>query len=258
MGGYDQSLLLGRAAVGSSGFQFIAVSRPGYLATPLASGKSPEQQADLIAAVLDAFDIPQAAVIAVSGGGQCALQFAIRHPDRCLALVMVSACSEPLDVRLPFGFHIMKWTARFPLLVDMLRRKAAANPASSARRSITDPALRERTVSDPEAGPLMLALQLSTMNRMAQRLPGTENDILQSRLPFAYPLEQVSVPTLVVHGTADHAVPFAQATSLAKRVPRAEILTIDGGEHVALFTHLHEIRTRILQFLGFLMPPVAE
>ena len=47
MGGCDQSLLLGRSALGNSGFRFIAVSRPGYLGTPLASGKAPEHQADL-------------------------------------------------------------------------------------------------------------------------------------------------------------------------------------------------------------------
>ncbi len=87
------------------------------------------------------------------------------------------------------------------------------------------------------------------MGRMAQRLPGTQNDIVQSRQAFSYPLERIPVPVLVVHGIADQAVPFAQAKGLADRVPGAELLTIEGGEHVSLFTHLHEIRTRIRQFL---------
>lgn len=254
MGGCDQGLLLGRSALGNSGFRLIAVSRPGYLGTPPASGKAPEQQADLCAALLDVLDVPQATVIAISGGGQCALQFVLRHPDRCCALIMISACSAPIKVHLPLRFYLMKWMAKFPWLVAAMRKKAAANPSEAARRSIADPALRERTLLDSEAGPLMLALQLSTMDRMAQRMPGTENDILQSRLPFDYPLEEVRVPTLVVHGTADQIVPFAQSRSLASRVPNPELFIIEGGEHVSLFTHLHEIRTRIRQFLNLHVP----
>jgi pimeloyl-ACP methyl ester carboxylesterase len=250
MGGYDQGLLLARAAAGGAGFQCVAVSRPGYLGTPLALGETPEQQADLCAGVLDALGIARAAAIAISGGGQCALQFALRHQERCWGLVMVSACSAPLTVRLPFQFQLLKLMAHFPPLVAAMRRKAARHPERAAARSIPDPELRERTLRDPEAGPLMFALQSSTMDQMAQRLPGTHNDITQSRLPFDYPLECVAVPVLVVHGTADPAVPFAQARSLAARVPRAELLALEGGGHAALFTHLQEIRTRVAQFLN--------
>jgi pimeloyl-ACP methyl ester carboxylesterase len=256
MGGYDQSLLLGRAALGSSEFQLIAVSRPGYLGTFLGLGKTPEEQADLCATLLDALEVPAAAVIAISGGGQCALQFALRHPERCWALVMVSACSAPIDVKLPLRFYLMKWMARIPWLVAAMRKKAAANPAEVARRSIADAALLKRTLDDPEAGPLLLALQLSTLDRMAQRLPGTENDIRQSRMPFDYPLERISAPTLVVHGAADEAVPFAQAQSLARRVPFVEALFVEGGEHVSLFTHLHEVRSRVAPFLSLHAPSV--
>ena len=250
MGGYDQSLLLARSAVGAAPFRCIAVSRPGYLGTPLSLGKTPEEQADLCAAALEALGVRRAAVVAVSGGGQCALQFALRHADRCWGLVMVSACSAPITVRLPLQFHVMKLMARIPPLVAMLRRNAVRDPEKAARRSIPDPALRARTLNDPEAGPLMTALQLSTMDQMARRLPGTENDITQSRLPFAYPLERITTPALVIHGTADSVAPFAAAQALAARLPRAELLAIEKGEHVSLFTHLAEIRARVTQFLG--------
>lgn len=251
MGGYDQGLLLGRTVVGAAGFEFIAISRPGYLRTPLALGAEPEAQADLCAAVLDALAIRQAAVIAISGGGQCALQFALRHPGRCRALVMVSACSAPLAVRVPFQFHLMTLTARFPPLVAGMRRKAAKNPERAARRSIPDAPLRARTLDDPEAGPLLVALQSSAMERMVERLPGTRNDIAQSRAPFSYGLEQIQTSTLIVHGSADAAVPFAQAESLAAKLPRGELLAIPGGGHVSIFTHRATIQPRVHRFLEF-------
>jgi pimeloyl-ACP methyl ester carboxylesterase len=250
MGGYDQGLLLARAAVGTPDFRFIAISRPGYLGTPLDAGRTPEQQADLCAAVLDALGIPQAAVMAVSGGGQCALQFALRHPQRCWGLVMISACSAPLHVPLPFRFHIIRMLAQFPPFVAAMRRKAAADPDRTASRSIPDPALRARTLSDPDAGRLLMELQLSTMDRMAQRLPGALNDIRQSRLPFAYPIEKIEAPALVVHGTADKLVPCSDSEALASRLPAAELLTVRDGEHVCLFTHLQEVRSRVARFLN--------
>jgi pimeloyl-ACP methyl ester carboxylesterase len=250
MGGYDQGLLLGRTVLGTPGYQFVALSRPGYLGTPLSSGPAPEQQADLCAAALGALAVHHASVIAISGGGQCALQFALRHPDRCTAIVMISACSARIPGRPPLRFHLLKLAAHFPPLMNVMRRKAAANPEAAARRSITDPELRARTLADPESGPLLRELQLGITDRMAARLPGTQNDIAQSRSPFHYPVERITAPTLVVHGTDDEAAPFAHAESLAARIPNAELLAIKGGRHVSIFTHRGLIHPRVRSFMG--------
>jgi pimeloyl-ACP methyl ester carboxylesterase len=250
MGGWDQGVLLARS-VGAQGFRWIAPSRPGYLGTPLSGGRTPEAQADLHAALLDALGVDAAAVVAVSGGGPSALAFALRHPRRCRALVLVSACcTGNIPVRLPLAWYVMKLAARVPPLVAAMRRKAEGDPAASARRSIPDAAVRERTMRDPEAWALMRALQLSTLDRMALRLPGTEVDIATSRSDLGFELERISAPVLAVHGTADRAAPFAQAEAVRARVPGAELLAIEGGEHVALFTHLAEIRARVGPFLG--------
>ncbi len=250
MGGYDQGLLLARTVVGVSGFRFVAISRPGYLGTPLSIGPSPSEQADLCTAVLDALAIQHTGVIAISGGGQCALQFALRYPDRCSALVMISACSAQLHVRIPLRFHMMKLVARVPTLLERMRRKALADPEAAASRSIPDPDLRARTLADPDAGPLFAALQRSVTEDMAGRLPGTANDIRQSRLPFRYEYERIAAPTLVVHGTADEAAPYVHAQALASRVPGASLITIEGGRHVSIFTHRGRIQPVVSAFLS--------
>ena len=81
MGGYDQGLILART-IGAPEYRHVAVSRAGYLGTALTAGRNPEEQADLCADLLDALGIDRTAVLAVSGGGPCALQFALRHRDR--------------------------------------------------------------------------------------------------------------------------------------------------------------------------------
>jgi pimeloyl-ACP methyl ester carboxylesterase len=248
MGGWDQGLILGQAAVGA-GYEFIAVSRPGYLGTPLRLGSAPTQQADLCGALLDALQIRSAAAIAVSGGGQCALQFALRRPELCRALVMISACSAPIPGKTPLRFRLMLLAAGIPAVAEKMRRKAAENPEAMAARSIPDAELRARTLEDAEAGPLFRANLAITMSRIPERVSGTRNDIAQARVSFAYPVGEIQAPALIVHGTEDEAAPYAHAESLAAKLPASELLTIPGGRHVSLFTHRGPIQERVARFL---------
>jgi len=249
MGGYDQSALLART-IGQAGYRFLCVSRPGYLGTPLSSGRTAAEQADLCAALLDELGVAQAAVMAVSGGGPCAIEFALRHPTRCWGVVLVSTCSGKIAGGVPFAFQIIKLLGRWPAFGGMMRRRAEKDPERAARRSIQDPVVRSRTLEHPVAGRLLGELTGSTLDRMHLRLVGTENDIRVSRTT-EYPLEQISVPVLVVHGTADRVVPFIpHAPSFVQRVPGAQLLAVEGGEHVTIFTHRDEVRERVARFLA--------
>jgi pimeloyl-ACP methyl ester carboxylesterase len=252
MGGFDQSLLLAQSAIAVPGFRILAVSRPGYLGTPLGSGRSPEQQADLCAALLDALGIARAAVIAVSAGGPCALQFALRHAGRCWAMVTVSACTGHLDTPrlVSRSLAIMRVAVRVPFMERAISRRMAGTPEEAAHRSIADAELCARTLAHPDAGPLLVSLLTSTFDHLRQRLPGTVNDTAQFRHDNAYPLAQIAVPTLAIHGTGDRVVPFAYGKALAEAVPGAELMAIEGGEHVSLFTHLEEVRARVGAFLS--------
>ncbi|WP_047309455.1 alpha/beta fold hydrolase [Rhodopseudomonas palustris] len=252
MGGYDQSLLLGRAVLGDApAHRVLALSRPGYLGTPQSSGTSPSAQADLYAALLDTLAIERAAVIAVSAGGPSALQFALRHPDRCAAVVLVSCCTGTLAIppevrsRLP----IMRWMARLPWLTAWLARRAERHPDRAAERAIPDPVVRARTLADPSASAMLAGLQTSVFVRMAERLPGTLSDTATFATMPPIDAAHLVPPLLAIHGTADRVVPFAHGERVARESPRGELMTIEGGEHVSLFTHLDEVRARASAFL---------
>src|SRR5215217_2932182 len=92
-GGYDQGLLIGENYVGD-GHLLIAPSRFGYLRSSIPENGSPAAQADAYAALLDALGIERVGVVAFSDGGPSGLQFALRHPERCADLVMISAKSQ--------------------------------------------------------------------------------------------------------------------------------------------------------------------
>jgi len=247
MGGWDQSLLLART-LGEAGYRYVAVSRPGYLGTPIASGRSPEAQADLFADLLDGLGIRRAAVMAVSGGGYSAIHFALRHPDRCWGLVLASTTGGPTP-RPPLAFYLLPLLARLPGFERKAREGVERDLEGAVRRSVTDPALFARLKGDAEGWGLIRELNLSTSDRMRQRLDGTFNDVAQTRAR-EYPLERIAVPTLVLHGTRDPLVPYERhGKALATRIPGAELLTLEGGEHAAIFTHRAEARGVVTRFL---------
>ncbi len=171
MGGYDQAHLLART-VAEPGYRFLALSRPGYLGSPISLGRTPEEQANLYAEMLDVLGLQRVAVIAISGGGPSAMHFALRHPDRCWGLVLISTSGSKVESKLPFAFHLMRVTAHIPPLVNLMRRKASEDLEASMARSISDSAILKRVMADPIVRPMLEELTLSGFHRMAQRMDG--------------------------------------------------------------------------------------
>lgn len=251
MGGWDQGVILAQTLFGRQPpFRLLSVSRPGYLGTPLGHSTTPEAQADLLAALLDRLSVRAALVSAVSAGGPAALCFAARHPERCLGIMLVSACTGRLAMppgaarRLP----MIRFAAGFPPLAGLLGLLARANPSAAARRSIADEAVLRATLRHPEAGPLLVALQNSVASRLSERLPGTLNDVAQFGAIAPLPLDKVRAPVLAIHGTGDRVVPVSHLDRVAGAIPGASILRIPGGEHVCLMTHLAPVRAAAARF----------
>ncbi|AFM28196.1 alpha/beta fold hydrolase [Desulfomonile tiedjei] len=248
MGGYDQSLLLAQT-IGIAGYRYLCVSRPGYLGTPLTSGRSSEQQAELIAALLDSLGITRAGVIAVSGGGPCAIQFGLRHPEMCKGLVLVSTYATKVDTKIPVSFKVMTYLARWSWFVDRFRKNAERDLESVAKRSIRDPHILAGAINDKDIWPLFSALLVSTYDKMGHRLVGTKNDIEISRTA-SYRLENLKVPVLIIHGTQDPLLQFEiHARIFESQIPNAELLAVDGGEHVAIFTHRKLVGAKVNEFM---------
>ena len=91
--GYDQTSALSWD-LHEAGFTVLTPSRPGYLRTPLTTGASPKQAADVLAGLLDALSIDKVCAIGTSGGGPTALQFALHHPGRVWGLVLQAAIGQ--------------------------------------------------------------------------------------------------------------------------------------------------------------------
>ncbi len=165
---------------------------------------------------------------------------------------MMSPCTKRLHVpwhvraRLP----LMQAFARLPGVAAGLQWLTVNRAEWAARGLISDPELRARTFAHQEAGPLIRSQLAILFKRLAERLPGTVNELVQLTTLPEQPENGVRVPVLVIHGTADTIVPFHHATHIAAAIPGAELITIEDGEHSCLFTHIEQICAAVSGFLA--------
>lgn len=236
-GGYDQGLVF---SFPEWGFSFLCVSRPGYLRTPLMSGRSPEAQADVLAALLDALSIQSAAVLGFSAGGPSALQFALQHPDRCWGLVLVAAINGPIH-HLPFSVPFIESIPHG----DFIPWLVTSTPLS---RILTQALLRGRLDHDAEKEALFWQMLHSNFP-ISSRVSGGLNDLKQLEHMKILPFEGITAPTLVIHGDSDPIVPFFHGQRAANHIPGAQFLPIEGGDHLAFITQLERTKPALRSFL---------
>ena len=253
MGGCDQSWILGRALFADTA-RILAVARSGYAGTPLTVGLTPQAQADAYAALLDALKIDKVLVAAISAGGPSALQFGLRHPDRCRGLILVSAATGRLQTppEMITRLAAMAVTARIPGAAGYLRRKAGSDPMAAAARSLPDADAAAALLAHPEAGPLFRLFQQGIFTDLRPRLAGTRHDIALLATLAPLPLEELRVPVLDLHAVDDPVVPVAHAEAVCARAPRAECVRLQKGGHIALFTEIDTIRSHAARFVSSL------
>jgi pimeloyl-ACP methyl ester carboxylesterase len=232
-GGFDQGLEIG-ARLSRSGLRVIATSRFGYLRTPLPADASATAQADAHACLLDALHIERAAILGVSAGGPSALQFALRHPDRTAALVLlVPAAYAPRPdhappTRMPRGTAFLFDTA---LRSDFLFWAASKVARPTFIRAIlgTPPGVVASASADEQA---RVQLILEHILPVRPRRLGLLNDAaVTSSLP-RYELERVTAPTLVISGADDLYGTFDGALYTAEHVPHARFIGYPSGGHM--------------------------
>lgn len=233
-GTWQQALSLAGDLAGSH--TVVLVSRPGYGRTPLTSGRTAAEQADLYAALLDALGIDDVTVAGISGGGPSALAFAQRHPDRTRHLALLCALASHLirvpryaaiGVRVPIAFRV-------GAAVELRRdRRSLRDPAAFDRliRSMLTPAEAARFDDDPRLRADYEAFFRSRVDAPSWHV-GMRNDVGQlvaNRAPA--PVDRITAPATIVHGDCDPVVPLVHAEYHASVLPASSLHVIAGAGH---------------------------
>ena len=70
-------------------------ARFGYFGSTLRPSATPADQADAYTLLLDDLEIDRAAILGYSAGSASVLEFALRHPDRAIVLILANARAAP-------------------------------------------------------------------------------------------------------------------------------------------------------------------
>jgi pimeloyl-ACP methyl ester carboxylesterase len=245
-GGFDQGLDIARE-LAAGGFRVVAMSRFGYLRTPLPADASPAAQAEAHACLLDALGIERAAIVGISAGAPSSMQFALRHPQRITHLALL----------VPLAWAPAERPAPGPATQFMLEHAVRSNflywaalktaPAFVVQSVLaTPPALLERARAAEQArvGELMRELL-----PLSARRAGLRNDWAIGRSIARYELERIHVPTLAISVKDDLYGTFESARYTAVQIPGARFVGYESGGHVWIGHH-EELLAELAGFLG--------
>jgi pimeloyl-ACP methyl ester carboxylesterase len=249
MGGFDQGLWVANS-FGLTNYQVIAVSRFGYLRSPVPPGANYNLEADIFAALLDALGIQQAAVFGISAGATAAIRFTARAPQRVSALVLIGPDAPGENyLTLPPRFVFDKlWRSDFVywILVTFFGKWLQTKMGLAPRGyNLT-----------PENQAMLKKFQLGDLP-VSQRMDGMicecytlDAEFKASVTPSSpYPLNQIQTPTLVLSAADDPISLPENVRALAEQMPKARIYVVPDGGHF-FFGHAEEVRAEVARFLG--------
>jgi pimeloyl-ACP methyl ester carboxylesterase len=220
-------------------FTVIALDWPGMgYSDAWPGGATPAHMADRLRELLDAWHIDRAGLVGLDMGGQPALAFAARHPERLRHLVVMNS--------LVFGDEVTSWEIR-------LLRKFGWNRFLIRRLPWLVFYRAERTflprgVRLPAAlrADLWEGFRRGEVRRFISKMCAGYQGTLP-RLPELY--GRITCPTLVLWGECDKHFPPVQAERLHAAIPGSHLQVVPGGEHWMVWHCADEVAERIRDFL---------
>jgi len=180
--------------------------------------------ADDAIGVLDAYSIEKAHIVGMSLGGMIGQILTLRYPERIESLTLIASSV--------FGTEMEKLPPMDQSILDYHTKSASidwSNPEATVHYlaggweilSGTKPYEKER----------MYKLAEREASR-AKQLPSRFNHaLLQGGDQYYDRSSEITIPTLIIHGTKDPALPYEHGLALAKAIPHAKLKSLDGTGH---------------------------
>jgi pimeloyl-ACP methyl ester carboxylesterase len=229
------------------GIRLVSYDRAGYGNSSRNAGRAIADIVQDVDAMADALDLDRFATWGLSGGGPHALATAAGLPDRVVAVAAAASVAPPdrPDFELTDGMGEGN-VIEFGLARDgeeALRpflEQEIAGLDSLDLRGLVD---RMRTLlSDVDAAALEGELGeyiLDGFRRsLARGVDGWLDDDLAFVRPWAFDLEAITQPVLVVQGRQDLMVPWDHGEWLARNIPSAESWLREDEGHLTLFSRV--------------------
>jgi pimeloyl-ACP methyl ester carboxylesterase len=219
-----------RAAIGA-GRPTVAIDRPGWDGRSAPADIAGNARAALRA--LDAAGIERATVAGHSLGAAVGAWLAAFHRDRVGALVLVSPAANLASL----------YRLDYLLARPLVGYAVSAAALGGLGLALTTAWLRRRAASAFGIDERYLAAAAAAL-----RAPGAwrafvadQRSLVRDLPSLEQRLDSIEVPTTIVAGDADRVVPVSAAHTLARQIPGAELVLLEGAGHLIPLLHAERL-----------------
>jgi 3-oxoadipate enol-lactonase len=186
--------------------------------------------ADDLRGLLDHLGIARAVIGGMSQGGFVAMRFALKHPERVAALILLGTQAGTEDPEKVAIYESMLEVWETEGLNDQLAEMIAAIILGHEYPG------REAWIAK------WRQLPRSLLRPAFKALVGRED--IHDRLG------EIKAPALVIHGTADAAIDIERAQGLCSELANSQpLITIEGGGHACNLTHQTLVNLAVQRYL---------
>lgn len=180
--------------------------------------------ANRLAQVVDTLGVQKFTLAGNSMGGGIAIRYALDHPERLAALVLVDASGAPVTEQ-PKGNLAFKLAATPGINLILQQVTPRAMIAKSIRQSVANQTIVTDAMIDRYWELLRYpGNRQATLTRFAlPRVPYTQQQ-------FA----QLKMPVLVMWGEADSLIPLSSGKLMASLIPGSTLITYPGIGHIPM------------------------
>ena len=227
-------------------YRVIAPDLPGYGESDRIDGEySLAFYTEMVKGVIEQLADTPVVLVGLSLGGGICLNMALNHPELIKALVPVDAWglfSKLPWHRLTYWFtnsklndNLYAWTSKYPSLI----RWSLTHSLFGDKSKVNDALMEEvhEAMQEPGAGKPFVSFQRSEITPT-----GLVTDLFGR-------LEEITTPTLLVHGSLDSSVPVKGALLAQQRIPDCELHLMEGCRHWPQKERPQEFASVLLEFL---------
>lgn len=193
--------------------RILAPSRFGYPGSTVGGQGTPREQANAFVELLDTLGIDKVFIMGASAGGTAAIRFALDHPDRTHGLILYSS-AMPLPTK-PTTYAVRQGPPSFLMndypmyLLSPLFGPVMGMPSAMVKQMMP--------ISDRKTGAI---------------LDATVNNPDMARNFDAYPIEELQVPSIILHAKDDKLADYKAMEKVSDRFPNSTFVSFNTGGHM--------------------------
>jgi 3-oxoadipate enol-lactonase len=230
----DAEMFAPQVAALAPEYRVVTWDERGHGGTPAPGPFSYWDSARDVLGLLDHLGIERAVLGGMSQGGFVSLRAALEAPDRVRGLILIDSQAGLEDPAVVPAYEEMEriWLEQGP------------EPVRDVVASI---------ILGPADGPVDYGPWFAKWDKLDRDEMAHPFRCLIDRDDITGRLGEISIPALIVHGTADAAIPMARAEAVRDGLAGPVTLaTVDGGSHASNLSHPDQVNRVILEFLGSL------